>query len=110
MFLKQTGLGAGVLVPNQAFTIQFDWKGSDAAGGVIDFQVFSEQVGVGVTKADLVQGGGGFPANWTTVGPLNFTTGPDVSAGLTLQIGAICGGAQGCLADLLIDNIIVIAN
>jgi predicted small lipoprotein YifL len=105
--LKQTGIGAGTLAPNQAFAITFDWKGSAANGGVIDFQVFSEQAGGGVTKADLVQGGDAFPADWTTVGPLNFTTGPDVAGGLTVQITAICGGAAGCVSDLFIDNVVV---
>ena len=105
--LKQTGIGAGTLTPNQAFAVTFDWKGTAANGGVIDFQVFSEQDGGGVTKADLVQGGDAFPADWTTVGPLNFTTGPDVAGGLTVQITAICGGAAGCVSDLFIDNVVI---
>ncbi len=105
--LKQTGIGVGTLGPNEPFAISFDWRGSAANGGVIDFQVFSEQAGGGVTKADLVQGGDAFPADWTTVGPLNFTTAADVSGGLTVQITAICGGAAGCVSDLFIDNIVI---
>lgn len=105
--LKQTGIGEGQLVPDQQVTVSFDWKGTAAAGGVIDIQLFSEQSGGGVTKADLVQGGDAFPADWTTVGPLNYTTGPDVSGGLTIQITAICGGATGCVSDVFIDNVVI---
>ncbi|WP_405240903.1 hypothetical protein, partial [Lentisalinibacter orientalis] len=85
--IKQTLIGAGVIEPNQTFSITFDWKGTAANGGVITFQVFSEQAGGGVTKSDLVQGGDAFPADWTTVGPLNFTsagTAAAVADGLTL--------------------------
>lgn len=105
--LKQTGIGAGQLVPDRQVTVSFDWKGTAAAGGVIDIQLFSEQSGGGVTKADLVQGGDAFPADWTTVGPLNYTTGPDVSGGMTIQITAICGGAMGCVSDVFIDNVVI---
>ena len=105
--LKQTGIGVGTLAPNQLFAISFDWKGTAANGGVISFQVFSEQAGGGVTKADLVQGGDAFPADWTTVGPLNYTTAADVSGGLTVEITAICGAAAGCVSDLFIDNVVI---
>jgi beta-glucanase (GH16 family) len=105
--LKQTGIGVGTLAPNQPFAISFDWKGTAANGGVISFQVFSEQAGGGVTKSDLVQGGDAFPADWTTVGPLNYTTAADVGGGLTVEITAICGAAAGCVSDLFIDNVVV---
>ncbi len=108
--IKQTLIGAGVIGPNQTFSVTFDWRGTAANGGVIAFQVFSEQTGGGVTKADLVQGGDGFPADWTTVGPLNFTSADTAAAvgdGLTLEISAICGGVAGCVSDLFIDNLVV---
>jgi len=108
--IKQTLIGAGVIGPNETFSITFDWKGTAANGGVITFQVFSEQADGGVTKSDLVQGGDAFPADWTTVGPLNFTsagTAAEVADGLTLEISAICGGVPGCVSDLFIDNITV---
>ncbi|NGX15313.1 glycoside hydrolase family 16 protein [Wenzhouxiangella sp. XN24] len=106
--IKQTLIGAGVIGPNQTFSVTFDWRGTAANGGVITFQVFSEQANGGVTKTDLVQGGDAFPADWTTVGPLNFTsagTAAEVADGLTLEISAICGGVAGCVSDLFIDNI-----
>jgi beta-glucanase (GH16 family) len=105
--LKQTGIGVGTLAPNQPFAISFDWKGTAANGGVISFQVFSEQAGGGVTKTDLVQGGDAFPADWTTVGPLNYTTAADVGGGLTVEITAICGAVAGCVSDLFIDNVVI---
>jgi hypothetical protein len=44
------------------------------------------------------------------VGPLNLTAGPDVSAGVTLQITAICGGVAGCVSDVFIDNVSIVIN
>jgi hypothetical protein len=103
--LKQANLAAGQLTPGQTVTVTFDWKGSDAAGGVIDVVLFSELSGGGVSQTDPILSGAGFPANWTTVGPMDITIGSDVSGGVTLQITAICGGAAGCLSDVYIDNV-----
>ena len=59
----------------------------------------------GVSQADAILAGAGFPADWTPVGPLDITVGPDVSGGITLQITAICGGVAGCVSDIFIDNV-----
>jgi len=103
--LKQANLAAGSLTPGQQVTVSFDWKGTDANGGVVDAVLFSELSGGGVSQTDAILSGGGFPADWTTVGPLDITIGPDVSGGITLQITAICGGAAGCNSDIFIDNV-----
>ena len=108
--LKLANLGAGTLTPGQSVTVSFDWKGADANGGVVDVVLFSEVTGGGVSKTDAILGGGGFPANWTKVGPLNLTAGPDVSGGVTLQITAICGGVAGCVSDVFIDNVSIVIN
>jgi hypothetical protein len=108
--LKLANLGAGTLTPGQQVTVSFDWKGTDANGGVVDVVLFSELSGGGVSKTDQILGGGGFPANWTTVGPLNLTAGPDVSGGVTLQITAICGGVAGCASEVFIDNVSIVIN
>jgi beta-glucanase (GH16 family) len=108
--LKLANLGAGTLTPGQSVTVSFDWKGTDANGGVVDVVLFSEVNGGGVSKTDAILGGGGFPANWTTVGPLNLTAGADVSGGVTLQITAICGGVAGCVSDVFIDNVSIVIN
>jgi hypothetical protein len=86
-------------------TVSFDWKGTDASGGVVDVVLFSELSGGGVSQTDPILGGAGFPADWTTVGPLNITVGPDVSGGITLQMTAICGGAAGCTSNIFFDNV-----
>jgi beta-glucanase (GH16 family) len=108
--LKLANLGAGTLTPGQSVTVSFDWKGADANGGVVDVVLFSEVTGGGVSKTDSILGGGGFPANWTKVGPLNLTAGPDVSGGVTLQITAICGGVAGCVSEVFIDNVSIVIN
>jgi len=106
--LKQANLAAGSLTPGQQVTVSFDWKGTDANGGVVDAVLFSELSGGGVSQTDAILSGGGFPADWTTVGPLDITIGPDVSGGITLQITAICGGAAGCNSDIFIDNVSIV--
>jgi hypothetical protein len=108
--LKLANLGAGTLTPGQQVTVSFDWKGTDANGGVVDVVLFSELSGGGVSKTDQILGGGGFQANWTKVGPLNLTAGADVSGGVTLQITAICGGVAGCVSDVFIDNVSIVIN
>src|SRR6056297_2408219 len=107
--LKAANLGAGDLTPGQQVTVSFDWKGSDANGGVVDIRLFSELSGGGVSATEIIQEGAGFPVDWTTVGPLTITTGPDVSGGVTLQFTAICGAVAGCVSDIFIDNVSIIS-
>ncbi len=108
--LKQSNLAAGSLTAGQQVTVSFDWKGTDANGGVVDVVLFSELSGGGVSQTDQILSGGGFPTDWTTVGPLTITLGPDVSGGVTLQFTAICGGAAGCVSDVFVDNVSVVAD
>jgi len=103
--IKQANLGAGQLTPGQTVTVSFDWRGTDAIGGVVDVVLFSELSGGGVSDTDPILGGAGFPANWTTVGPLDITVGADVSGGVTLQITAICGVDPGCVSNIFFDNV-----
>lgn len=103
--IKQANLGAGQLTPGQVVTVTFDWKGTAATGGVVDAVLFSELSGGGVSATAPILSGGAVPANWTTVGPLNITTGTDVSGGVTLQITAICGADAGCVSNLFFDNV-----
>jgi hypothetical protein len=106
--LKQANLGAGELTPGQTVRVSFDWRGSATAGGVVNIVLFSEVDGGGVSQTDPIQGGGVFPADWTTVGPVDITIGPDVSGGITLEITAICGGDAGCESNLFIDNVSIV--
>jgi len=106
--LKQANLGAGELAAGQTVRVTFDWKGSAAAGGVVDIRLLSELAEGGVSKEDIIQGGGVFPADWETIGPLDLVLGPDVSGGITLQFTAICGGDAGCVSTLEIDNVSIV--
>jgi len=103
--IKQANLGAGLLTPGQTVTVTFDWMGTDAIGGVVDVVLFSELSGGGVSATAPILGGAGFPAAWTTVGPMDITVGPDVSGGVTLQLTAICGGDPGCVSNIFFDNV-----
>jgi len=103
--IKQANLGAGTLTPGQTVTVQFDWMGSDAAGGVVNVQMFSELSGGGVSATAPILGGAGFPGTWTQVGPMDITVGPDVSGGVTLEMTAICGADPGCVSNIFFDNV-----
>ena len=85
--MKFANVGAGLLTPGQAFTVDFDWKGTNGAGGVIDIVVFSELAAGGVSKTDLLAGGtgAGLTTSWTNFGVQNLTAGPDVSGGVTVS-------------------------
>jgi hypothetical protein len=107
--LKQANLGAGSLTPGQQVTVSFDWKGSAAIGGVVNAVLFSELSGGGVSQTDTLLSTGAFPADWTTVGPTTVTIGSDVSGGVTLEVTAICGADAGCVSNLMIDNVSIVA-
>ncbi|MCA9619823.1 MAG: hypothetical protein KC731_12440, partial [Myxococcales bacterium] len=110
--IKQANLGIGTVQPNQTIDVQFDLFGSvQGAGGVFFAEFFSEVSGGGTSKADILSGGPLFPtapndwtAGWVTY-QFTVTTGPDVSAGVTLQLKADCGGNVGCQVDTYIDNV-----
>ena len=109
--MKFANVGAGFLTPGQDFTVDFDWKGTNGIGGVIDIRVFSELSGGGVSKTDILAGGtgAGLTADWTNFGLVNLTAGPDVSGGVTVEFTAICGADAGCFSNLAIDNVTVSA-
>ena len=109
--MKYANVGAGFLTPGQAFTVDFDWKGTNGIGGVIDIRVFSELSGGGVSKTDILAGGtgAGLTSDWTNFGPVNLIAGPDVSGGVTVEFTAICGADAGCFSNLGIDNVTVSA-
>ena len=108
--IKNNNLAAGSLVAGEEITVSFDLKGTTAIGGVVFAELFSELSGGGTSKAEILSGGPLFPdadpSVWTN---FSFTTtlGPDVSGGVTLQIAAITGGAEGSLADICVDNVSV---
>ena len=113
--MKFANVGAGLLTNNQAFTVNFDWKGTNGIGGVIDIRVFSEIGGGGVSKTDILAGGtgAGLTADWTNFGAVNLTTAGgvanDIAGGVTVEFTAICGADAGCFSNLAIDNVTVSA-
>jgi MYXO-CTERM domain-containing protein len=105
--VKQSNLGIGVVNAGDEIMISFAAKGEGAIGGVAFAEFFSELDGGGVSSAEILGGAPlGLTSDWQV---FNFTAiaGPDVSGGVTLQFGAITGGAQGSVSVLFIDAVSV---
>lgn len=106
--IKAANVGIGTVTAGMQVDISFDMRGTVADGGVVFAEFFSELDGGGVSSAEILSGGPLFPNadpdTWTT---FTFTTfaGPDVSGGITLQLGAVCGGAPTCVSDIYFDNV-----
>jgi hypothetical protein len=105
--IKAANVGIGTVSAGQQVEISFDMRGTAADGGVVFAEFFSEIDGGGTSSAEILSGGPLFPNAdpdvWTT---FSFTTfaGPDVSGGITLQLGAVCGGAPTCVSNIFFDN------
>lgn len=105
--IKSANIGIGIVNPGDEITISFDMRGVTQIGGIVFAEFFSELDGGGVSAAEILGGGPLFgSADWVTY---NFTTfaGPNVDGGVTLQLGAVCGGDTGCLSDVYFDNVSV---
>ena len=105
--VKQANIGIGIVNPGDEITISFAAKGSTAAGGVIFAEFFSELAGGGTSAAEIL--GGGPLAITDQYQTFNFTTfaGPDVSGGVTFQIGAVTGADPSSTAVLFFDDVSV---
>jgi hypothetical protein len=104
--IKNANVGVGTAVGGQEVTITFDARGTTAIGGVTSIELFSELSGGGTSKSENL-GAFDLDADPNTWKSFSYTTtlGPDVSGGVTLQLGAITGGAAGSLADVFYDNV-----
>lgn len=96
--IKQANIGIGVVSPGQEVKISFAARGELGVGAVSFAEFFSEVDGGG-TSAAVILGGGPLaldpdPNVWKV---FNFTVnaGPDVSGGVTLQLGATTAAIQG---------------
>jgi hypothetical protein len=111
--IKQANLLPGEWTEGQQIDIQFDIRGTAGAGGVLFAELFSELSGGGTSKNEILGGGPLFPnANpdvWTTYN-FSSTVGPDSSGGITLQFNSACAPIEGCIADYVIDNVIITAD
>jgi len=78
-------------------------------------EFFSEFSGGGAANEVILNAGGGSVP--TTTGPLNgwtrysfpVTTAADIGGGLSLLFKADCGGVAGCVMDVYIDNVSIVA-
>jgi len=105
--IKNANIGIGQVAPGTIIDISFDAKGSTANGGVIFAEVFSELDGGGTSAGEIL--GGGPLAVTSDYQNFMFSTvaGPDVSGGVTFQIGAVCGADPGCSSEVFVDNVSV---
>lgn len=105
--IKQANVGVGIVNPGDEVMISFEMRGSTGDGGVVFAEFFSEVSGGGTSAAEILSGGPLFgSADWTLY-EYTAIAGPDVSGGVTLQLGAVCGGASTCVSDIFIDNVSV---
>jgi hypothetical protein len=106
VLFKNANRGIGIAQAGGSITINFDYRGTQADGGVIFAELFSELDGGGVSKSELLFGGPLFGAgeSWTTA-TWTTTLGPDVAGGVTLQLKSSCGAAATCVSDAYFDNV-----
>lgn len=109
-YIRQENIGVGLVRPGDIIEISFDATFREDEGGFLTAVLFSEASGGG-TSASEVLGGGPLPfncgnCNWRTF-TFRATAGPDVSGGLTLEIGASTGLDPWSFASLRIDDVSV---
>jgi len=108
--IKQANIGIGIVSPGQEIKISFAARGSLGVGAVAFAEFFSELDGGGVSKAEILGGAplalDADPNVWKT---FDFTTtaGPNVSGGVTLQLGATTAAITGSAAHMFYDNVSV---
>ena len=109
---KQANVGVGLVQPGQEVTISFDARGSYAVPGGVAFAEFFSELSGGGTSSNVILGGAplALDANPDVWKSFSFTaiTGPDVSGGVTLQLGATNG--PGNPTTMFYDNISITAD
>jgi hypothetical protein len=106
--LKQERKGAGAIAVGDKVKVTFDYKGSlTGESGAYDMRSFVEATdGVNQTEIFSVTP----TSTWQTFTKIYTVAAGDVSGGITLQFGAICGGVAGCSSTLYLDNVSIIIN
>ncbi|WP_279246977.1 hypothetical protein [Candidatus Litorirhabdus singularis] len=105
VLLKNANRGIGVVQAGSEIVIKFDYRGTQADGGVIFAELFSELDGGGVSKAEILSGGPLFGTSQWQTAMFTTTLGTDVAGGVTLQLKSGCGGAATCLSVAYFDNV-----
>lgn len=106
---KQANIGVGIVNPGDPIKIKFDARGSYATpGGVAFAEFFSELSGGGTSSAQILGGAplaiNPNPEVWTSF-EFDVFAGPNVSGGVTLQLGATNG--PGAPTQMFYDNVSV---
>ncbi|MEM6513552.1 MAG: carbohydrate binding domain-containing protein [Pseudomonadota bacterium] len=117
--LRQERIGAGEINPGDDVTVTFDMRGNAANGGVINVELFTEG-DMGVTGSELLGSiadpttgyttytfVGSIPEPTMSTGSASSDLSGDVSGGVTLQLGFVCGDVADCVVDVNIDNVII---
>ncbi len=107
LVIRNTNIGIGDVVAGEVLTVSFDARGSYGIGGVAFAEVFSEIAGGGISKSVIL---GGAPlaldANPSIWKHFTFTTtaGPNVTAGVSLQLTATTAAQVGSTSRVYYDN------
>ena len=107
--IRNANLEAGNLTAGASVTISFDMRGSAVQALVaLCLPSCSPRRSGGVSKAEILIGGPLTPDTASTNYSFTTTLGPDVSAGVTLQLKASCGPVEGCGVDVFFDNVSIV--
>lgn len=106
---KQANIGVGIVNPGDPIKIKFDARGSYATPGGVAFAEFFSELSGGGTSSNAILGGAPLAINpdpnvWTSF-EFDVFAGPDVSGGVTLQLGATNG--PGTPTQMFYDNVSV---
>ncbi len=105
-FVRQTGIGAGIVQPSAQVNISFWAKGSAELGGV-HFAEFFSLGESGVTSSEILGGAPLFLTDTYEFYEFTVTAASDVSGGVTLQLGATTGATTGSAATFFFDDVSV---
>ena len=106
---KQANIGVGIVNPGDPIKIKFDARGSYAVPGGVAFAEFFSELSGGGTSSAVILGGAPLAINpnpdvWTSF-EFDVFAGPNVSGGVTLQLGATNG--PGAPTQMFYDNVSV---
>lgn len=105
--LQQFGVGTGTLSPGQSVTLSFDYRGTAGAGAVFFGAVITQASGELSLNGPLFPDAD--PDIWQSFSA-TFNVGADTSAGVVVEMQAICGAVLGCVADYYVDNISLVTD
>ena len=105
--IKQANIGVGQVGIGDTIFVQFDAKGSGAAGGVAFAEMFQELAGGGTSGGMIFTGAPLTLTDEYQTFNFEFLITGDVSGGITLQFNAATGANPGSESILFVDNVSV---